>query len=60
MQGMLSDIEIFSPDGYRAGEDLGMTDITMAPWGVYEMEDVTLQQRLDYIRRFGDKVIAKT
>lgn len=59
IQGMLSDIDMFSPDGYRQGEDLGMTDITLAPWGVYEMEALSLQQRLDYIKRFADEVICR-
>ncbi len=57
VQGMLSDIEMFSLDGYKEAQEMGMTDVTVVPWGVYEMEEVTLQQRLDYIQRFADEVI---
>lgn len=59
IQGMLSDIDMFSVDGYREGQEMGMTDITLIPWGVYYMEPLTLGQRIDYIKRFGDEVIGK-
>lgn len=59
VQGMLSDIDVFSPDGYREGEAMGMTDITLIPWGVYQMKPMTLSERIDAIKRFGDEVISK-
>lgn len=59
VQGMLSDIEVFDPAGYREAEDLGMTDITMSPWGVYETQQLPLQARLDLIKRFADEVLLK-
>lgn len=58
-QGMLTDIEVFSPDGYREAEDMGLTDITMSPWGVYDTQQLPLADRLDLIKRFADEVIAK-
>jgi len=59
VQGMLSDIEVFDPSGYREAEDMGMTDITMSPWGVYETRQLPLQERIDLIDRFADEVISK-
>jgi alkanesulfonate monooxygenase SsuD/methylene tetrahydromethanopterin reductase-like flavin-dependent oxidoreductase (luciferase family) len=59
LQGMLSDIEVFDPAGYREGEDMGLTDIFTIPWGVYDARPMTLQERVDHVDRFGDEVIAK-
>lgn len=59
VQGMLTDIDVFAPDGYREGEDMGLTDITLSPWGVYDTEQLPLQERLDRIKKFADEVIAK-
>lgn len=59
IQGMLSDIDVFDINGYREGQDMGMTDITLIPWGVYNMQPLTLAERIDAIKRFGDEVIGK-
>jgi alkanesulfonate monooxygenase SsuD/methylene tetrahydromethanopterin reductase-like flavin-dependent oxidoreductase (luciferase family) len=59
VQGMLSDIDPFDPAGYREAEEMGMTDITMSPWGVYETQQLGLQQRIDLIDRFAGEVISK-
>jgi alkanesulfonate monooxygenase SsuD/methylene tetrahydromethanopterin reductase-like flavin-dependent oxidoreductase (luciferase family) len=59
VQGMLTDIDTFSLDGYREGEEMGMTDIVLIPWGVYQMKPMTLTERVDAIKRFGDEVISR-
>jgi len=59
VQGMLSDIEVFDPADYREAQDMGLSDITLSPWGVYETERLELSERLDRINRFGDEVLSK-
>ena len=59
VQGMLSDIEVFDPAGYREAEDMGLTDVTVSAWGVYDTEELALSERLDRIARFADEVLAK-
>ncbi|MBK7250894.1 MAG: TIGR03619 family F420-dependent LLM class oxidoreductase [Gammaproteobacteria bacterium] len=60
VQTMLSDVPVFSPEGYRAvHEELGVGEFIVSPWGVYDMQDMTLGTRLDLLRRFGEEVIAK-
>lgn len=59
VQGMLSDIEVFEPRGYREAQDMGLSDITLSLWGVYEPEQLELPERLDRIERFADEVLAK-
>jgi alkanesulfonate monooxygenase SsuD/methylene tetrahydromethanopterin reductase-like flavin-dependent oxidoreductase (luciferase family) len=59
VQAMISDIDVFEPGGYREAEDIGLTDVTMSPWGVYETLQLELPERLDLIKRFADKVISK-
>ena len=59
IQGMLSDIDVMDIDGYREGEEMGLTDITLIPWGVYNMQPLTLDERIDAIKKFGDEVISK-
>ena len=59
VQGMLSDIEVFEPGGYREAQDMGLSDITLSPWGVYETERLELSDRLDRIKRFADEVLGK-
>ncbi|MCP5042446.1 MAG: LLM class flavin-dependent oxidoreductase [bacterium] len=60
VQGMLSDIDVFDPIGYREGEEMGLTDCTVSPWGVYDTEQIELSERLDRIKRFADEVISKS
>ncbi len=59
VQGMLSDIDVFDPAGFREAEDMGMTDITMSPWGVYDTQQLELPERLDLIKRFANDVISR-
>ena len=59
VQCMLSDIDVFDLGGYREGEDMGLTDMTMSPWGVYETLQLPLGERIDLIKRFADEVISK-
>ncbi len=59
VQGMLSDIEVFDPADYREAQDMGLSDITLSPWGVYESEELELPDRLDRINRFADEVLSK-
>ncbi len=59
VQGMISDIEVFDPSGYREAEDIGLTDITLSLWGVYDTQQIELSERLDRIKRFADEVLAK-
>lgn len=44
-------------DMYRV-RDLGVTDMCVSAWNVYE-QNLSLQQKLDGIRHFGDEYIAK-
>jgi hypothetical protein len=56
---MLSDIEVFDPAGYREAEDIGLTDVTVSAWGVYDTEQLPLPERLDRIKRFADEVLSE-
>lgn len=59
IQTMLSDVPVFSPDGYRAVyEELGVEEFFVSPWGVYDMQEMTLARRLELLARFGAEVIA--
>ena len=40
-------------------EDLGVTDLSVGYRNPYEPDTMTLQQKIDWVRRFGDDVIAK-
>lgn len=60
IQAMLSDVPVFSPDGYRAVRDeLGVEEFIVSPWGVYDMQAMELQARLELLARFGDEVIVR-
>jgi len=59
VQGMLSDIEVFDPAGYREAQDMGLSDVALSPWGVYQTEQLELSDRLDRIDRFADEVLSK-
>jgi len=45
-------------DDYRRVAGLGATDLCAAPWNVYDAS-VKLQDKLDGLRRFADKIISK-
>ena len=49
----------FSVDGARRLEDLGVTDAIVGFRNAYEKDAMTLQQKLDALRAFADRVIAK-
>ena len=49
----------FTVDGARRLEDKGVTDTIVGFRNAYETDTMTLQQKLDALRAFADKVIAK-
>jgi probable F420-dependent oxidoreductase len=49
----------FTVDGVRRLEDLGVTDAIVGFRNAYEKDTLTLQQKLDALRGFADRVIAK-
>ena len=49
----------FSVDGARRLEDQGVTDAIVGFRNAYEPDATTLQQKLDALRAFADRVIAK-
>src|SRR5262245_4184336 len=49
----------FSVDGVRRLEDLGVTDAIVGFRNAYEPDAMSLQQKLDALRAFADRVIAK-
>jgi len=53
-------LDAFTPDGVRRLEDLGVTDTIVGFRNAYEKDTMTLQQKLDALRGFADRVIAKT
>jgi len=52
------DINARTLDDMRRVRDLGVTDMCVSAWNVYETH-LSLQQKLDGIRRFGDEYIGK-
>jgi len=52
-------LDAFTPDGVRRLEDLGVTDAIVGFRNAYEKDTMTLQQKLDALRGFADRVIAK-
>lgn len=53
-----NDMTARTVDDFRRVADLGSTDICAAPWDVYDAS-VKLQEKLDGLRRFADKIISK-
>lgn len=51
--------EAYTPDGVRRLEDLGVTDVLVGFRNAYEPDTLTLDQKLEALRRFGDAIIAK-
>lgn len=45
-------------DDFRRLRDIGATDICTTPWNVYQ-GSLSLQDKLDGVRRFGEEIIAK-
>ena len=52
-------IPAFSIDDMKRLEEKGVTQLTVGYRNPYEPDTMTLQQKLDWVRRFGDEVIAK-
>jgi len=52
--------EAYTPDGVKRLEDLGVTDVLIGFRNAYEPDTLSLEQKLEALRRFGDAVIAKT
>lgn len=46
-------------DDIRRVEDLGVTDLSVLYRNPYEPDSMSLQSKIDWVRRFGDDVIAK-
>ncbi len=51
-------IPAFSIDDMRRLEEKGVTQLTVGYRNPYEPDTMTLQQKVDWVKRFGDEVIA--
>ncbi|HXZ86886.1 MAG TPA: TIGR03619 family F420-dependent LLM class oxidoreductase [Myxococcota bacterium] len=52
-------LDAYSVDGVRRLEDLGVSDVIVGFRNSYERDTQTLQQKLDALRAYADRVIAK-
>ncbi|HTO54151.1 MAG TPA: TIGR03619 family F420-dependent LLM class oxidoreductase [Myxococcota bacterium] len=52
-------LDAYSPDGVRRLEDQGVSDVIVGFRNSYERDTQTLQQKLDALRGYADRVIAK-
>ena len=52
-------IPAFSIDDMRRLEDRGVTDLTVGYRNSYEPDTMALQDKIDWLKRFGDEIIAK-
>jgi probable F420-dependent oxidoreductase len=52
------DVGAQTADDFKRGQDIGVTNSCASAWNVYDAS-MTLDKKLDGIRRFGDEVIAK-
>jgi probable F420-dependent oxidoreductase len=53
-------IDRFGLDGYRAQEEIGVTDVITVPWLMDGIGfDGDLERKKDSVKRFGDEVIAR-
>jgi probable F420-dependent oxidoreductase len=52
-------LDAYSSDGVRRLEDLGVTDVIVGFRNSYERDTQTLQHKLDALRGYADRVIAK-
>jgi probable F420-dependent oxidoreductase len=50
---------VFSIDDMKRLEGLGVTDLAVGYRNPYEPDTMTLQAKIDWVKRFGDEVIAK-
>jgi probable F420-dependent oxidoreductase len=53
-------LDAYTPDGVRRLEDQGVTDVIVGFRNAYEKDTQTLQEKLDALRGFAERVIAKT
>jgi hypothetical protein len=52
-------LEAYSPDGVRRLEERGVTDLIVGFRNAYEPDAQPLAQKLDALRDYADRVIAK-
>jgi len=52
-------LDAFSVDGVRRLEDKGVTDVIVGFRNSYQPDTLTLQQKLDSLRAFADRVVSK-
>ena len=52
-------MDAYTPDGIKRLEDMGVTDAIVGFRNAYAPDTTTLQQKVDALRGFADKVIAK-
>jgi probable F420-dependent oxidoreductase len=51
--------DAFLPEQFAAAEERGVTDVWTMPWAYYHGLEVSLEQKLDGIRRFAEDVLAE-
>ena len=51
-------LDAYTVDGVRMLEDLGVTDVIVGFRDPYHMPDAPLGEKIDYLRRYADDVIA--
>jgi hypothetical protein len=52
-------MEAYSLDGVRRLEDKGVTDVIVGFRNAYEADTMPLQQKIDALRGYADRIIAK-
>ncbi|HKK53338.1 MAG TPA: LLM class flavin-dependent oxidoreductase, partial [Myxococcota bacterium] len=50
---------VFTIDDMKRLEELGVTDLAVGYRNPYQPDTMTLQSKIDWVKRFGDEVIAK-
>lgn len=50
--------DAWTPDHFRRAMDVGVTDLLTMPWSYYGGFKLTLQEKLDGMRRFAEEVMA--
>ena len=53
-------MDAYTVDGIRRLEELGVTDVIVGFRDPYHMPDTPLAEKIDYLRRYADDVIAAT
>jgi probable F420-dependent oxidoreductase len=53
-------MDAYHPDGIRRLEDRGVTDVIVGFRNAYEPDTLTVQQKIDALRAYADRIIAKT